>query len=520
MSDDTTRRGRTTFTAALLVVLALALPVRSEGLVCGDGALDVLEECDEGPANGAADSCCTILCTFVAADTQCRDATGECDPADVCSGTSGVCADVKRTDVCRPSAGVCDVEELCDGVASDCPADAKSAAECRPSAGVCDPAEICDGVGNACPADAFEPASVECRASAGICDTAEHCTGSAAACPSDAKSTATCRPSAGVCDVAESCDGSGDACPADGFEPASVECRASAGVCDVAESCTGSAAACPADAFEPSSVECRPSAGDCDVAETCTGSSAGCPGDVLQPDETPCDDANACSINDRCVGGICGGFLENCGNGVVDGMCAEECDDMNATPGDGCHNCQFEPCHPEPTVGCRATTVSGKGSILLLSRPNPDKKKMQWKYGPGATTPKADFGNPLASTSYQLCIWDYNAGTPRVAGGFTIPAGGMCGTQPCWKENSSGFKYSDKLHSSFGISALTLKQGLTPGKTKIILAGKGQNLPLPVMPFVQGPKVVMQLSSSDGICWEASYASPAARNQPDQFRDK
>ncbi len=101
MTDDTTRRGRTTFTAALLVVLALALPVGAWGLTCGDGTVDVLEDCDEGPANGNPDSCCTVSCTFVPADTQCRDTTGECDPADVCSGTSGVCDDVKRTDVCR-----------------------------------------------------------------------------------------------------------------------------------------------------------------------------------------------------------------------------------------------------------------------------------------------------------------------------------------------------------------------------------------------------------------------------------
>src|SRR4029077_6139614 len=93
MSDDTTRRGRTTFTAVLLFVASLALPaVSSAQLVCGDGGLFPLtEECDEGPANGAPDSCCASDCTFVPASTPCRDSTGACDPADVCSGTSGVC---------------------------------------------------------------------------------------------------------------------------------------------------------------------------------------------------------------------------------------------------------------------------------------------------------------------------------------------------------------------------------------------------------------------------------------------
>jgi hypothetical protein len=220
------------------------------------------------------------------------------DPADVCSGTSGTCDDVKRTDVCRPAAGVCDVEESCDGVANDCPADAKS--------------------------------------------------------------TAVCRAVAGVCDAAESCDGNSDACPADGF----------------------------------------------------------------QPDETPCNDGNSCSSHDRCVDGICGGFLESC------------------------------------------------------------------------------------------------AGDPRLSASYAIPVGGTCGVGPCWKPSSFGFRYTDKSRASDGIAGLNLKQGLDPGKTRIILQGKGSDLPLPVLPFIQGPNVVMQLRASNGVCWEARYDMPAFRNQPEQFRDK
>lgn len=617
MSDDTRRRGRTTFTAAFLVValLTFGAPPRAHALVCGDGTLDVLEDCDEGPANGAADSCCTALCAFRPANDPCRNAAGDCDVADVCSGSSGTCDDAKSTAECRPAAGVCDVAESCDGVSNDCPADdfvaasvecrasagvcdpaehctgssadcpadAKSTAACRPSAGVCDVAEACDGVGDDCPADDFEPASVECRAAAGVCDiaefctgssaacpanakstavcrpsagvcdvaescngssnncpadgfaaasvecraaagvcdAAEHCSGSAAACPADAKSTAVCRPGAGVCDVAESCDGSGDDCPADGFAAASVECRPTAGSCDVAEHCTGSGVACPADGFVSGGIECRPDAGGCDVAEQCTGSSAACPVDAFEPDETPCDDANFCSINDRCIGGVCGGFLESCGNGVTDNGCFEECDDGNDTPGDGCDpTCHLEPCGPAPIPGCRGTTVAGKAGVLVLSRLNTAKNKLQWKYSPGDTTPKADFGDPSTTTSFQFCVYEENAGDSRLAARYAIPAGGNCATGPCWRGSSSGYKYTDKTHASDGISGLILKQGLTPGKTKIILNGKGANLPIPVLPLVQGPDVVMQLRGSNGVCWETRFASPAIRNQPDQFRDK
>ncbi len=493
MSDDTTRRGRTTLIAVLLLVAALALPSAARAQIppCGDGNLDVLEECDDGPATGTPESCCTILCTLRPADTACRDAAGECDLADVCDGSSGACGDLKSTGPCRPAAGVCDV------------------------------AESCDGIGNDCPADALEAGSVECRASAGICDFAEHCTGSAAACPVDGKSIAPCRPSAGVCDLGESCDGVGDACPGDGFASASVECRASAGVCDVAEHCTGSSAACPSDGFTSSSVECRAAADECDAAEQCTGSAAACPGDAKQPDETPCDDANVCSINDRCIAGVCGGFLESCGDGTLDEGCSEECDDGNFDLGDGCDaSCHFEPCGPAPIAGCRAPTVAGKAAVQIISRLNPEKNKLQWKYSPGAATPKIDFGNPTTSTSYQFCIYEHVAGEPRLAASYAIPAGGTCGTAPCWKESKTGFKYTDKAHASQGISQVQLKQGLGDGKTKIAILGKGANLPIPVLPFIQGPDVVLQLKASNGICWEARYGMPAFRNQPDQFRDK
>jgi cysteine-rich repeat protein len=493
MNDDTKRCGRVIFTAVLLLVASLALPHPTWAQIppCGDGTLDAGEECDEGPATGAPDSCCAIDCTFRPASTPCRDATGECDPADVCSGTSGVCVDVKRTDVCRPAAGVCDVDEVCDGVASDCPA------------------------------DVFAPGTVECRASAGVCDLAEHCSGASAACPADAKSTSICRPSAGVCDVGETCDGVGNACPADGFVAATFVCRAAAGVCDVAEHCTGSSAPCPIDAFAAASVECRAAAGVCDAAEQCTGSSATCPADVNQPDETPCDDGNVCSTNDRCIGGVCGGYLEACGNGIVEEACAEECDDGNFDVGDGCDaSCRLEPCGPAPISGCRAPTKAGKAAVQIISRVDHDKNRMQWKYAPGAATPKEDFGNPIATTSYQFCMYEEIGDDPRLAASYAIPAGGICGTVPCWKASSSGFKYLDKAHVSQGIAQLVLKQGLADGKTKITVRGKGANLPVPVLPFIQSPNVVMQLKASNGICWEARYGMPAFRNQPDQFRDK
>ncbi len=56
---------------------------------CGNGAVDVGEQCDDGAANGAAGSCCTVGCQALPAGTACED-EGELCTADRCDGT-GAC---------------------------------------------------------------------------------------------------------------------------------------------------------------------------------------------------------------------------------------------------------------------------------------------------------------------------------------------------------------------------------------------------------------------------------------------
>src|SRR6184192_3915666 len=207
--------------------------------LCGNGAVEAAagEDCDTGIAGSV---CCGANCKFLTSSTTCRGAAGECDVAEVCSGTSATCPpDVKKASgtACTADSNPCTLDQ-CDGTSVTCQHPAGNAgATCRSSAGVCDVAETCDGTSTTCPADGFQSSSTVCRASAGPCDVAENCTGSSAA------------------------------CPADGFQSSSTVCRASAGPCDVAENCTGSSAACPADGFQSSSTVCRASAGPCDVAE-------------------------------------------------------------------------------------------------------------------------------------------------------------------------------------------------------------------------------------------------------------
>lgn len=350
-----------------------------------DGFAEVGTPCTGGFCNGPACGACqpgvacetpnacetgTIECAdgvptcvasgVVAAGTECREAAGPCDVAELCDGTSPECpgdAFQPIDFVCRAAAGTCDQVEVCDGATPACPADTfDMSTECRPAVGPCDLAEVCSG-GASCPPDDLRAAGSTCRAAATECDAEETCDGATSVCPDDEFESAgtmcsggrvcdgsgacldlgcgdpcstgaaceigiidcstgspvcvrdrlrdigfVCRPVAGACDVAEECDGVSAACPVDGFLSGG-ECRAASGACDLAESCTGTSAFCPTDQVRPASFECRASAGMCDIAENCDGTNKACPSDVFVSSATVCRGSEGiCDVIENCPG--------------------------------------------------------------------------------------------------------------------------------------------------------------------------------------------------------------------------
>ena len=166
----------------------------------------------------------------------------------------------------------------------------KGGALCRGASGVCDLAETCDGTSLSCPADGYQPNTKVCRGALGSCDEAETCDGSSAQCPGDGFKApgSICRAALGACDLGEACDGSSAKCPVDTFIPSSKECRPAAGLCDVAENCTGSTATCPADSFKAATEVCRKATGGCDQDEKCSGAAGKCPADLFKLDGSKC----------------------------------------------------------------------------------------------------------------------------------------------------------------------------------------------------------------------------------------
>jgi len=176
-------------------------------------------------------------------------------------------------------------------------------------------------------------------------------------------------------------------------------------------------------------------------------------------------------------------------------------------------------CGAAPAVGCKRPVVANSGAFAITDVANDAKDRLQWTWAKGAATTSADFGDPTASTSYRLCVYDYEAGVPRLVASSGIAAGGTCGGKPCWRATNGGFRYKDADAAAEGIRQVVLKSG-GAGRSKIQVRAQGTKLAPPPLPFTQAPKTTVQLRSSAGQCWEADYGTPARRNQADQFKDR
>jgi cysteine-rich repeat protein len=235
--------------------------------------------------------------------------------------------------------------------------------------------------------------------------------------------------------------------------------------------------------------------------------------------DAECNDGDICNGVETCNLGTnqCEAGTDPCGDGSTQGVCGEVCDDGNTNSGDGCSaTCQpeFDVCTPAPLVGCRAAAPT-KSQLAIKNKTPDTKDQTQWKWSKGAITPKADFGDPTATTTYQLCIYADGA----LFSEASVPAGGMCGTKFCWKANAKGFQYKNKLGTPEGVTQLALKEGLVAGKAQIQVKGKGDNLDLPAVLSITQP-VVVQLKNSNNVCWETIHCAPASKNDGVQFKDK
>ena len=219
----------------------------------------------------------------------------------------------------------------------------------------------------------------------------------------------------------------------------------------------------PTCTLEPSGTVCRAGVDACDFEEVCDGASASC----------PADQAVECSL-------------------------CEVCD-----PALGCV--------VRPLAACRVPAEPSAAVLKLKRGGTVAGDALTWEWRKGGATTRADFGDPITTDPYTLCVFDESAPTPTVLlDAFLVPNGGACGPGPgpCWRPTKAGFHYRNASGGGHGITGVDLRAGAA-GKAKITVAGRGQTLGLPTLPLAAPLRV--QLQSEAGACWEARYPSAGIR---------
>ena len=258
------------------------------------------------------------------------------------------------------------------------------------------------------------------------------------------------------------------------------------------------------------------------VTATTLGASAFCtdPGH----DGLPCDDGNACTDGETCQAGACGGgAAASCDDGLACTIdtclpatgCVQTPDHGACGP---CNACDAAlGCVGGPRGDCARPRVPLAAKLKLKRAGTPGGDLLLWKFARGEETLLGDFGDPLAADGFSLCLYDESGATPALVLRADAPAGGTCGTAPCWKATgSSGFRYKDREGTPNGLLKLQVKAG-GPGRAKASIKGKGGNLPaLPALPLALPSRV--QLHAAGSACWEAVYdGGGASRNDATSF---
>jgi len=169
-------------------------------------------------------------------------------------------------------------------------------------------------------------------------------------------------------------------------------------------------------------------------------------------------------------------------------------------------------CSATPVVGCKIPIEPGRSSISLHDQASDAHDIVDWKWAGEATT-KSEYGDPTATTGYELCVYDTTSGTATVVLAASAPAG------PDWRGKTSGYSYRSRTLAPDGVSKISLRAG-GDGKARISLKAKGTNVGMPTLPLSQDSTVIVQLVNGLGTCWEATYTTPPQINDTTLFKDR
>lgn len=157
-------------------------------------------------------------------------------------------------------------------------------------------------------------------------------------------------------------------------------------------------------------------------------------------------------------------------------------------------------CAPAPRADCR----EARKTRLLLEHTTADE--LVWKWLQGEATTLADFGSPVSSTSFALCLYARDAAVATVA----IPGGSP------WRQKGAKSYQLAASGVGDGIQNALLESGAA-GKSRIVLKGRGPSLLDGFRPPLALPVTVQLVNDTTGACFESVLTS-ASRNDGTRFK--
>ncbi len=195
-----------------------------------------------------------------------------------------------------------------------------------------------------------------------------------------------------------------------------------------------------------------------------------------------CDDGNACTDGDTCIGTACTGTAVDCG----------ACMQCDPTAG----------CIAALALDCREPLVPSLSRLGLTDSEDPWRDLLAWRWQTSDGLERADLGDPLGATGYTICLFG-GPSTGSVLLKAVVPAGTACGTACGWTQTSRGYRYRDRLART-GVSRIDLA-ARSPGTATIRVAGAGEALHVPTLPFPISAPLVMQVRADGSACWQTTY---------------
>jgi len=368
---------------------------------CSPGAPVVCD--DQNPCTD--DSCDPQAggCAHVPNQSSCDD-NNPCTTQDVCA--DGVCRGVPKD--CEDGNPCTD--DSCDMTTGNCDHVPTNEGESCSDGDLCTLGDVCSGGkcvgvprvctdGNPCTDDSCDKKTGQCLfpPNTNACDDGNPCT------EGDVCSNSVCQGTPKNCDDQ-------NVCTDDSCDPLTGLCVHSenSGPCDDGDPCTANDTC--------TNFGCAGTPVVCDDQNPCTDDfcdrvSGGC---VFVPNQSPCDDGNACTLNDVCTAGECRGTQKNCDD--VNSCTADSCDPSTgacihvpANDGNKCSDgnlCTLNDiCQQGKCVGTPKTCTDGNP----CTDDSCDKKTGQCVFTPN-TKPCND-GDPC--TEGDVCSNNVCKGTPK-----------------------------------------------------------------------------------------------------------